>query len=247
MSAIPRARVLREGEGGNGRPKPGGETAPDGHVLRLAPRALPRAVIWRLIWAPLGIVSCWFAAIMMFFLASWLILLISGSRDVWPSAAVVSQLFYISVLSAICLSLFMGLISLPWWIRDLQLLRYGVVTHGTLVQKLEKSVAFSCPMTGAPGTQMLTELTFQYEIGGTTYTVTVRRAPESRLSRLDLGARVATLVDPRKPSNETTPDLDGPGWLEITASGELRVRSGTSLHLWIVPVAFVSQLVATAI
>lgn len=247
MSAIPRARVLREGEGADARPRPVGETAPDGHVLRLAPRALPRAVIWRFIWAPLGIVSWWFAAIMMFFLVLWLIWLISGSGDVRASAAVLSQLFYGSLLIAIYLRLFFGLISLPSWIHGLQLLRYGVVTDGTLVQKLEKSVAFSCPMTGASGTQMLMDLTFQYEVGGTTYTVTVRRVPEWSLSRLDLGARVATLVDPRKPSSETTPDLHVPRWLEITASGELRVRSGTALHLLIVPVAFVGQLVATAI
>jgi hypothetical protein len=198
-----------------------------------------------LICAPLGTVSWLFVALLGVSLAFWLILLIKGGSGVQASTTVLFRLSYFSLFAAIWLGVWFGLVSLPGWIRRLRFLRYGVVTPSRLVQKLAKNTAFSCPMTGASGTQVLMELTFEHAIGGATYTTTMTRVPEWHLSRLDLGASVATLVDPRKPSSAMTDDL--PRWLEITASGELRVRSGTSLHLLIVPVTFVVQLVAAMI
>jgi len=50
MSEFPGARVVRGGEGGReGRSGSGGKAAPQGRVLRLVPRVLPRALVWRLL------------------------------------------------------------------------------------------------------------------------------------------------------------------------------------------------------
>src|SRR5690348_4204556 len=72
MSEIPGARVVRGGEGEGGSRR-GGGVAPEGRVLRLAPRALPRALVWRLIFGGPIVVFGWlFAAFGMAFVLVFL-------------------------------------------------------------------------------------------------------------------------------------------------------------------------------
>ena len=61
MSQIPGARVVRGGKG-DGEREPGTEVAPAGLVLRLAPRELPRALVWRLIFGGWIAASGWLLA-----------------------------------------------------------------------------------------------------------------------------------------------------------------------------------------
>lgn len=67
MNEIPGARVVRGGESEGGR-RTGAEVTPEGRVLRLAPRAVPRALAWRLLFGGWLIGFGWmFAAFGMVF------------------------------------------------------------------------------------------------------------------------------------------------------------------------------------
>src|SRR6185436_12798092 len=74
MSEFPGARVVRGGEGGReGRSGSGGEAAPQqGRVLRLAPRALPRSLVWRLLFGGIAGFGWLFAAFGMVFVLGFL-------------------------------------------------------------------------------------------------------------------------------------------------------------------------------
>ncbi len=118
-------------------------------------------------------------------------------------------------------------------LRDLRLLRYGVLARGKLVDKTETMI---------PGTEesyLCRTLTFELEVGGKTYSVTVYRygpAPPE-------GECEAMIYDPKLPWGVRTLD-HFPELLKVTADGELEARPGTALHLLILPVLCVC-LIAT--
>jgi hypothetical protein len=80
MSDIPSARVVRGGKGHGERA--GAEVAPPGPVLRLAPRAVPRALVWRLYFGgPIAVLGWLFAAFGMVFVLVFLPMSDLGSPD----------------------------------------------------------------------------------------------------------------------------------------------------------------------
>jgi hypothetical protein len=78
-------------------------------------------------------------------------------------------------------------------------------------------------------------LTFEYEVGGTTYSTTLKTLTPGPLEDDE---REATLYDPRAPAHATTLD-HLPGKPKVTATGELEARPGPAIHLLVLPVLFV--------
>ena len=119
--------------------------------------------------------------------------------------------------------------------KNLRLLRHGVETRGTLVDKRTTKVEVNDIPVMA--------LTFAYDVDGRRYTATVKTLDPAPLEDDE---REPMLYDPRAPSHATTLD-HLPGSPKITPSGDLEARSGTVIHLLIAPVAFVGLLAATVI
>jgi len=234
MSELPRARVVRGGERRVG-PQGSVEVAPEQRPHRLEPRALPRALVWRVMFGgPFAVIGWIYAA---FFMAFALCGVLDYERlvRVNPDATVTGLLLMPSV------GLAFGIFELSFALRALRLLRYGEVTRGKLVAKHD---TMECVSDGVVSAQIqVRTLTFEYDVGGKTYSVTVKRDETIPLEGDD---GEPLLYDPRTPSRACTLDVF-PGSLKVTDRGELEVRRGTAFHLLISPVLFVCLLAATVI
>lgn len=146
--------------------------------------------------------------------------------------------------------------SLPTAVRGLWLLRNGTETNGRLIGqgKIQMEVE------GVP----VMELTFEYDVGGKTYSTTVYGP---RPGTLDVEQSATILYNPRAPARATTLDHiigawvcgcgDGltahtvfsiaPGPAEVTATGELESRPGFTILLILLPALFVGLLTAMVI
>jgi hypothetical protein len=133
------------------------------------------------------------------------------------------------------------ILELPARLRDLRLLRYGVVALGKLVDKHEAITLISDPNGGVDHVLVRT-LTLEYKVGDNTYSATVRRFGPAPLG----GDRAeALLCDPRSPSCVRT--LDHFPELRVTTSGALEAGPGPHFGLLVSPVLFVCFLAATVI
>ena len=118
--------------------------------------------------------------------------------------------------------------------RNLHLLRHGVETTGKLIRKAPTNVTVNDVPVMA--------LTFDYEVGGKTYSATMKTLTPAALEDDE---REAMLYDPAAPARATTLD-HLPGAPKVT-NGELLDRPGISAHLLLLPLATAGLLVATVI
>jgi hypothetical protein len=221
MSELPGARVVRGAQDHGGREP---AAAPDGRLLRLAPRALPRTLVLQLLFGHT------FAAL------GW-ICIAMGLLSVFLTAFVHPGELGLNVLGPTLfalLGLWLVLRRLGPALRDLRLLRHGAETSGKRVG--DRPTAIEGNRGG------LFPLTFEYEVDGTTYTTTV----EPQTPELLEDERQAMLYDLRSPSRATTLG-HLPGAPRITATGELEARPGTALPLLIAPVLAIVLGAALAI
>jgi hypothetical protein len=119
-----------------------------------------------------------------------------------------------------------------------RLLRHGVETRGKLIHR---RVIPPKNDDEAPSV----ELTFQYDAGGRTYTMTVKPQQPAKLEDDELEPM---LYDPYEPSRAMTLD-DLPGSPKITASGELEASTGSVLHLLLLllPILFAGSVAAAVL
>jgi hypothetical protein len=241
MSKIPSARVVRGGEGRGGQ-EASGETAPKGRVLRFAPRLLPRALVWQLIFGGPPLKGWMLAAFGMIF-------------PLAPDFRLNSE--GITLLVFLIGGLAFLVWTLPPAVRKVRLLRYGTETSGKLIGNGETVMHID----NVP----VMELTFEYEVSGNIYVTTVLIPRPEPLEDDD---REAILYDPMAPARAATlgrligPKLcsvgDGltphtyfeirPALATITAGGEFEARTGIAFNLLILPpVLFVGLVVAAVI
>jgi len=322
MSDLPRARIVRGIERKTG-PQTRSERAATAGVIPLDPRALPRSLVWRLLFG--GVI--WFGWLCVAF---GLLLAFLHVREIEPSsnaydrqaiAAITSvettleenDLLYrvrytfldpsgteragesytnerasapgpwrvdyrsddpsksrlhgmhqflkqrhtlFVVLCCVVPGLMSLILTLPRQLRRFWLLRHGVATSGKLSRKGK-----SDDVEGVPWL----DLTFEYEVGGTTYVITVRTL---RSRPIEADQREVIIYDPRAPARATTlDDLIGPkvhgapveafpeacGYsivpakANVTDSGELEGRPGIAFNLLILPPALAAGLLVALV
>jgi hypothetical protein len=149
-----------------------------------------------------------------------------------------SPLFVIVIIAMALFGLALGLWQIVQGRRDLRLLRHGVETSGKLMAKRPTDTS-----NEPDDPQPTMALTFEYEVGGRTYSATVKT---ERPELLEDDAREPMVYDPYVPSRATTLD-HLPGSPRLTAGGELEVHLGSALPYLIPPVLCIGLLTAMVI